>query len=140
MNKKTAKKDTGFKPSAGTQAKMRRLREAVDEIGILEKRLATVKGKRDTLTSDLHHVMRANGLTTMAGNGLTLYTTELDVYSVTDGAWGKVEAYVSKNKAFDLYQRRISVTACKERFGNKPPKFLQHKIIPKLGVRKSSKK
>ena len=112
--KKTSKKAApGFKPSAGTQAKMRKLREAYDALDILAKQVNKLEEKARMLEEELAHVI-----------------------SIRSGQWREFEKYVKKNDCFDLYQRRLSSTACIERFGDKLPKFLEHHSIPVLKHRR----
>jgi len=129
--KKVAKKKE-FKQSKGTQAKMRRLREQLDLIDTLESQLSKCKNKRDELKNELLPILQANGLESMGNGNLTLYIEKQDTYTIVDGNWHDCEKYVKKHDAFDLLHRRISVTACRERFGMKPPKFLKYKQITKL--------
>lgn len=130
--KKKAVMKKEFKPSSSTQAKMRTLRAELDKVEKLEREIAKAKTKIKDLKSQLYKVLVANGLESMSSARINLRISKNDTFHIVNGQWAQFENYVHKHKAYDLYHRRISATACKERFGTKPPKFLQYKEVPVL--------
>lgn len=109
------------------------LGETIDLIFQLrEKRSAAelvvkaIQDQEDALEAHLMSNFDKSGLDGAKGKFASASIIHSDVPDVVD--WNKVWTYIHKNKADDLVQKRISVTACRERWANK-------KAIPGVEVK-----
>lgn len=81
--------------------------DAEKVIEAMKEQEATI---RDYLMSNFEHA----GLEGAKGSQATASLRRSTVADVTD--WGKLWTYISKTKSWDLVQKRVSVTACRERW------------------------
>lgn len=99
-----------------------KLREQRKEI---EAKAAAVKDQEAALESHLMNNFDKSGLDGAKGKLATASITYSDVANVTD--WDAVYKHIVKTKSFDLLQKRISVTACRERWADK-------KVVPGVEI------
>jgi hypothetical protein len=80
---------------------------------VAEADAAKAKKKYEDQKSKMMDHMAHAGTATYKGNRGIVSLTEAEVPSVKD--WNKFNKYVMKHKALDLLQRRVSVTAWRDR-------------------------
>ena len=90
-------------------ADLRTQRQVVDAI---EAELREAKRVLAETEDELMEVMRNQGLTRVSSQGLTLSINESIVPQLK--AWEQFEAYVYRNRALHLLERRIHTTAWRE--------------------------
>lgn len=94
-----------------------RLIELQDRIKDTETTALAIRREYDALENYLLDTLPKTQLEGAAGKSGTIKIKRSVVPNVVD--WDKVYAYIKKNDAWELLHRRISVTACKERWDNK---------------------
>lgn len=94
-----------------------RLIELQDRIKDTETTALAIRREYDALENYLLDTLPKTQLEGAAGKSGTIKIKRSVVPNVVD--WDKVYAYIKKNDAWELLHRRISITACKERWDNK---------------------
>lgn len=91
-----------------------------------ETRATIAKSNYEEEKSKMLENMEYAGTATYKGDNGTISLTETVVPTVQD--WGQFNKFVLKNAAFDLYQRRVSSTAWRDRLeaGEKIPGVLEY--------------
>lgn len=101
----------------------------------IQKKVDELKALESELTTHLINILPKSDASGVAGKLCRVTVVKKDVPQVKD--WPKLYAYVSKNKAFDLLQRRLSDAAVKERWdANKKIPGVDHFTVVTLGVNK----
>lgn len=95
------------------------------ERAIITRQAEQLKPRETQLTDHIFDTFSKDDLNGATGKVAKANVTRTEVPSVKD--WPKFYAYVAKNKAFDLLQRRLSSAAIRERWEAK-------KVVP--GVEK----
>ena len=110
--------------------------EVTKEINKLEDKKSKLKGKYKEMETALLADMNKNeGLTAAAGKLAKVSITRQIVPKVDD--WNKFYNYIARNRAFDLLQRRVSITAFKERLeANKKVAGVSAEKIRKVNLTK----
>lgn len=83
-----------------------------DERKALDKQSDDLKAQYDELQTQLIAQLKAQGLDRGATSDYSATISTAENFSVID--WDKFMAYVAKNKAFHLVQRRVSAPAVRE--------------------------
>lgn len=94
-----------------------RLLELQDRVKDTETTARAIQREYDALENYLLDTLPKPQLDGAAGKLGTIKIKRSVVPNVVD--WDKVYAYIKKNDAWELLHRRISITACKERWDNK---------------------
>lgn len=83
-----------------------------ERIRVLNKQVDDLTAQRDVLTLKIIEMLDAMGTDQSRTDKATASITETVVANVDD--WDAVNRYISRNKAFYLYERRISSAAYRE--------------------------
>ena len=98
----------------GTIDLLYKLRE---ERKVIEAKAAAVKEQESALEKHLMNNFERGELQGARGKLASASVRHSTVADVTD--WDKVYSYIHRNKAWDMLQKRISVTACRARWDEK---------------------
>jgi len=90
-----------------------KLRRAVTKLKGLEAKTKEQKNLVDALREDMSQEMKDEGTTSFNGTGISISARKSIVPTPVD--WAKVYRFVKNNDAFDLFQRRLSVAAWRDR-------------------------
>jgi len=90
-----------------------RLRKAHLKLKGLEAKTKEQKNLVEALREDMAQAMKDAGTTSFNGAGISISSRKSIVPTPTD--WTKIYRFVKKNDAFDLFQRRLSVSAWRDR-------------------------
>lgn len=89
------------------------LKKAQKKLKILEAKEWEQKYLVNVLRGEMTDAMKEAGTTSFSGLGIQISMRDSTVPQVVD--WEKVYRFVKKNNAFDLFQRRLSSSAWKDR-------------------------
>lgn len=78
----------------------------------LEKQITTLRTSKDALEKQLLDQLDAQGVQSVSGHLATAYIAESIVPSIDD--WDSFHAFVRKNNAFYLLQRRVNAAPYRE--------------------------
>ena len=107
-----------------------------EERKVHEAAIRGIKEKEDALESHLMSNFERVGLDGAKGKLATAAIKRSTVAEVTD--WDAFYKYIAKNKAWDLMQKRASITSLRERWDdNKVVPGVQPKVIESLSLNKA---
>jgi hypothetical protein len=86
--------------------------ETREKMRALEKQITTLRTDKDVLEKQLLDQLDAQGVQSISGHLATAYISESIVPSVDD--WDSFHAFVRKNNAFYLLQRRVNAAPYRE--------------------------
>lgn len=88
------------------------LKKTKDQIKDLNNEVKELKGREDELARSLMAEMDKNGLKRMANDLATVFVATEAVPNVDN--WDELRAYIKDNDLWELLQKRVSATACRE--------------------------
>lgn len=106
-----------------------RLYKLREERYALNKKVDAIKEEEHRITEHVINTLPKSEATGIAGKTARVAVKTKEVPQVTD--WVAFYAYVAKNKAFDLLQKRVSDKAVTERWENKKqvPGVVPHTLV-----------
>ena len=115
--KKVAKKKVAKKPSAKLSKAITNFILMKTNITAASKQLEAMKSEAHKLEGELMVSLEKLDQTGASVKAGSIKFSEKDVFNAKD--WKKINAWVLKNKNFDIYQRRLSSTILNDMFKDK---------------------
>lgn len=125
-------------------AKKQSIGDLIDELGDLNaeitaqnKKVKDLNATKKELSEKLMAAMGEQGLSKSGGKKFTASINDEEVAQVTD--WDKFHAYIGRNKAYHLLQKRVSGPAMRElwQMRTRPVPGVDKVTLPKLSFRKA---